>query len=186
MEISRKKITDTEIYEAEAKLAAEAEAAIAEFSEKFDAIGYELCAEYSRDNENLENEERDALKAIDIKEEPEEDEFFGYSFGYASGVKITVKRKKDEADKDEAEPVSTEGLSEEEAELAENERILEAARKEAARDVAFTSMYFVHIYKAFWRESVSISDGTDEIKNDLDEFLSVLTEKAADTEEEAE
>ena len=47
-------------------------------------------------------------------------------------------------------------------------------------------MYFVHIYKAFWRESVSISDGTDEIKNDLNEFLSVLTEKGAEAEAEAE
>jgi hypothetical protein len=151
-----------------------------ELSEKFDAIGYELVAEYSRDNENLENEERDALKAIDIKEPCD------YSFGYASGVKITVKRKADEDEEAPAEEPSFEGLSEEEAELAENERILEEARKEAARDVAFTSMYFVHIYKAFWRESVSISDGTDEIKNDLNEFLSVLTEKGAEAEAEAE
>lgn len=180
MEISRKKITDAEIHEAEVKLAAEAESAISEFSEKFDAIGYELAVEYSRDNENLENEERDTLKATEIKET------CAYSFGYASGVKITVKRKKDEAEEEPAEEITLEGLSPEEAELAENERMLEAARREAARDVAFTSMYFVHIYKAFWRESVSISDGTDEIKNDLDEFLSVLTEKTGETEAEAE
>ena len=79
-----------------------------------------------------------------------------------------------------------EGLSEEEAELLESERMLEAAKKEAERDVAFTSMYFVHIYKAFWRESVSISENIDEIRADLDEFITVLTEKAngADAENE--
>ena len=179
MEISRKKITDEAIHEAETKLAAEAEGIIAEFSEKFDAIGYELEADYSRDNENLENEEREALKESDIKDP------CAYSFGYASGVKITVKHKKSDEEETEEE-ISLEGLSDEEAELARNEAILEQARKEAARDVAFTSMYFVHIYKAFWRESVSISDNADEMKTDLDEFLSVLTEKSTDTEAEVE
>ena len=180
MEISRKKITDTEIYEAEAKLAAAAEGAIADFSEKFEAIGYELEAEYSRDNANLENEEREVLKASDINEPCE------YSAGYASGVKITVKRKKGENEEEPTEEISLEGLSEEEAELAENERVLEEAKREAERDVAFTSMYFVHVYKAFWRESVSISDNADELKADLEEFLSVLTEKRTETEAEAE
>ena len=62
----------------------------------------------------------------------------------------------------------------------ENERLFAAAKKEADRDVAFTSMYFVHIYKAFWRESVSISENIDEINADLEEFLSVLTERASE------
>lgn len=172
MEISRKKITDTEIHEAETKLIAEVNNALDEFSGKFDAIGYELAAEFSRDNENLENEERDEFKALDLAEACE------YEFGYASGVKITVRRKKDEAEEEAEEEFSTEGLSEEEAELAENERIFAAAKKEADRDVAFTSMYFVHIYKAFWRESVSVSENVDEVRADLDEFLTVLTEKA--------
>ena len=172
MEISRKKITDTEIHEAETKLIAEVNNALDEFSGKFDAIGYELAAEFSRDNENLENEERDEFKALDLAEACE------YEFGYASGVKITVRRKKDEAEEEAVEEFSTEGLSEEEAELAENERIFAAAKKEADRDVAFTSMYFVHIYKAFWRESVSVSENVDEVRADLDEFLTVLTEKA--------
>ena len=79
---------------------------------------------------------------------------------------------------EDAEEFSVEGLSEEEAALAENERIFAEAKKEADRDVAFTSMYFVHVYKAFWRESVSISESTDEVRADLEEFLSVLTEKA--------
>lgn len=172
MEISRKKITDTEIHEAETKLIAEVNNALDEFSGKFDAIGYELAAEFSRDNENLESEERDEFKALDLAEACE------YEFGYASGVKITVRRKKDEAEEEAEEEFSTEGLSEEEAELAENERIFAAAKKEADRDVAFTSMYFVHIYKAFWRESVSVSENVDEVRADLDEFLTVLTEKA--------
>lgn len=172
MEISRKKITDAEIHEAETKLIAEVNNALDEFSGKFDAIGYELDAEFSRDNENLENEERDAFKALDLGEACE------YEFGYASGVKITVRHQKDESEEETVEEFSAEGLSEEEAELAENERLFAAAKKEADRDVAFTSMYFVHIYKAFWRESVSISENTDELRADLDEFLTVLTEKA--------
>jgi hypothetical protein len=47
-------------------------------------------------------------------------------------------------------------------------------------------MYFVHIYKAFWRESVSISENIDEINADLEEFLSVLTEKTSSDAEENE
>jgi hypothetical protein len=172
MEISRKKITDAEIHEAEIKLCKEVEALLDSFVEKFDAIGYELIAEFSRDNENLENEERDALKEGGLGEACE------YEFGYASGVKITVKHKKDEAEEEPEEEFSTEGLSEEEAELAENERLFAAAKKDADRDVAFTSMYFVHIYKAFWREIVSMSENVEEIRADLDEFLTVLTEKA--------
>ena len=174
MEISRKKITDTEIHEAEIKLCKEVQALLDGFMEKFDAIGYELIAEFSRDNENLENEEREALREGGL------DEACEYKFGYASGVKITVKHKKEEAgEAEEAEEISTEGLSEEEAALAENERIFAEAKKEADRDVAFTSMYFVHIYKAFWRESVSMSENVEEVRADLDEFLSVLTEKAS-------
>lgn len=180
MEISRKKITDTEISAAEAGLAAAVEAICADFSEKFDAVGCELETEFSRDNENLENEEREAFKALPITEACE------YSFGYTSGVKITVRRKKAEGEEEPAEEFSTEGLSEEEAELAENERMLEEAKKEAARDVAFTSMYFVHIYKAFWRESVSISDSADEVRDDLEEFLARLCENAEAEEAETE
>ena len=171
MEISRKKITDEEIRASEKRLCEATEKLVTEYSEKFSALGMVLETEFSRDNENLEGEERTAFKALELTEACE------YAFGYSSGVKITVKRKKDENEEEEA-PVNTEGLCEEEAVLAENERILEAAKKEAARDVAFTSMYFVHIYKAFWRESVSMSENADEIKADLDEFLEVLTAKA--------
>jgi hypothetical protein len=180
MEISRKKITDAEIHEAELKLCNEVTALLDSYFEKFDAIGYELVAEFSRDNENLENEERAAFKEGGLGEACE------YEFGYASGVKITVRHKKDEAEEEAEEEFSADGLSEEEAELAENERLFAAAKKEADRDVAFTSMYFVHIYKAFWRESVSISENIDEINADLEEFLSVLTEKTSSDAEENE
>jgi hypothetical protein len=180
MEISRKKITDAEIHAAEAKLAAEIEALCEEFSEKFGAFGCELVTEFSRDNENFEDADRDALKATELCEPCD------YSFGYTSGVKITVKRKKDESEAEAEEAVSAEGLSEEEAELLESERMLEKAKKEAARDVAFTSMYFAHIYKAFWRESVSMSDDTAEVRADLEEFLAFLAEKAESAEEAVE
>jgi hypothetical protein len=180
MEISRKKITDSEIHAAEAELCAKVNGVMADFSEKFDTLGYELDAEFSRDNENLDDEEREALRATELTDACE------YSFGYASGVKITVKRKKSE-EAQEAEQTAEE-LSEEEAELAENERLAEEVNREVSRNVAFTSMYFVHIYKAFWRESVSISENANDIRNDLEEFLGVLAEKAngAETENEAE
>ena len=180
MEISRKKITDAEIHAAEEKLAGAVEAITAELSAKFDALGCELETEFARDNENLEGEEREAFRALPLADACE------YSFGYSSGVKITVKHKKEEEEEPEEE-FSTEGLTEEEAEFAENERMLEKARKEAERDVAFTSMYFVHIYKAFWRESVSMSENADEIRADLEEFLVRLEEKAnGEAEAEAE
>ena len=180
MEISRKKITDAEIHAAEAKLAEEIASLCEEFSEKFGAFGCELETEFARDNENAEDEEREALKAADIHEPCE------YYFGYSSGVKITVKRKKAEEEEAPAEEASLEGLSEEEAELVESERMLEAAKKESERDVAFTSMYFVHIYKAFWRESVSISENVSEVRADLEEFLAFLAEKAEGAEAEEE
>ena len=179
MEISRKKITDAEIHASEVKLAEAVESLTAEFAAQFAELGCELETEFSRDNDNFEGEERDALKELDIKEP------CPYSFGYSSGVKITVKRIK--AEEEEAQDaLNTEGLCEEEAELAENERLLEEAKKEAARGVAFTSMYFVHIYKAFWRESVSMSENADEVRADLEEFIAVLKEKAENEGAEAE
>lgn len=184
MEISRKKITDAEIRASEQELYAAVDAITAEKSAEFAAIGYELETEFSRDNDNLEGDERDAFRELGIKEE------CAYSFGYSSGVKITVKRRKTEAElaAEEAEAAEAakdfSGLSEEEAELAQNEAVLEEAKRELSRNVAFTSMYFVHIYKAFWRESVSISDGIDEVKADLEEFLTVLSEKAENGENE--
>ncbi|MBQ9745370.1 MAG: hypothetical protein IJW21_00925 [Clostridia bacterium] len=184
MEISRKKITDAEIRKAEQELAAAVDAITAEKTAEFAALGCELETEFSRDNDNLEGDEREAFRALGVTEECE------YSFGYSSGVKITVKRKKtdEELAAEEAEAAGNakdfSGLSEEEAELAQNEAVLEEAKRELSRNVAFTSMYFVHIYKAFWRESVSISDGTDEVRADLEEFLTVLREKAENGENE--
>ena len=58
MEISRKKISDEEIYESEKKLAEEATKISEDFKEKFSSIGYELETEFSRENENLTEEKR--------------------------------------------------------------------------------------------------------------------------------
>ena len=58
MEISRKKISDEEIYEREKTLAEEATKISEDFKEKFSSIGYELETEFSRENENLTEEKR--------------------------------------------------------------------------------------------------------------------------------
>ena len=61
MEISRKKISDEEIYEREKKLAEEATKISEDFKEKFSSIGYELETEFSRENENLTEEKNSAI-----------------------------------------------------------------------------------------------------------------------------
>jgi preprotein translocase subunit SecF len=113
MEISRKKITDSEIHAAEAELCAKVNGVMADFSEKFDTLGYELDAEFSRDNENLDDEEREALRATELTDACE------YSFGYASGVKITVKRKKSEEENEKRTEENKKKQEEEEKKQAE-------------------------------------------------------------------
>ena len=66
MEISRKKISDEEIYESEKKLAEEATKISEDFKEKFSSIGYELETEFSRENENLTEEKRKELSALSV------------------------------------------------------------------------------------------------------------------------
>ncbi len=191
MEISRKKITGAEISEKEKTLASQIRALTESFSEVFGEIGYELETEFSRDNENLETEKAKLLNDSSIEEEAE------YSDGYISSAKITVKHVKteeqlaaeaeEEAEKAEAEEAlkldaNGNELSEEMIQ-AENDRTLEKAKRELERSVAFTSMFLVRVYKTFWKETVSISENTDEMKADLEEFLSVLKEKSQKAEE---
>ena len=93
MEISRKKISDEEIYESEKKLAEEATKISEDFKEKFSSIGFELETEFSRENENLTEEKRKELSALPVLTDRCE-----YSDGYISNVKITVKRPRTESD----------------------------------------------------------------------------------------
>lgn len=190
MEISRKKITNAEIHAKEKELTASIGVLTEGFSEGFGAIGYVLETEISRDNENLDEEKVKLLRESPIEEEAE------YSDGYISSVKITVKRAKTEEElaaeaaealedeeAREAMKLDADGASlSEEAIQAENDKKLEKAKRELERSVAFTSMFIVRIYKTFWKETVSISKGTDEMKEDLEEFLSVLTKKAQEAE----
>lgn len=190
MEISRKKITNAEIHAKEKEITASVGALTEGFSEGFGAIGYVLETEISRDNENLDAEKVKLLRESPIEEEAE------YSDGYISSVKITVKRAKTEEElaAEAAEALEDEEAREamkldadsaslsEEAIQAENDKKLEKAKRELERSVAFTSMFIVRIYKTFWKETVSISEGTDEMKEDLEEFLSVLTKKAQEAE----
>jgi hypothetical protein len=176
MEIAHKKITDAEIYEKEKELASKVSALVSEYEEKFSDIGYTLETEFLRDNDSgdIEPEEKNALRASKIA-----DEAGAYENGYSSHVKITVKHVKTDADTSAEKEISTpEGfVSEEEAELLRNEQQLAQAEAELKRSVAFTTMMFVRVYKTFWREIISISDNTDEISADVEEFYTVLKEK---------
>ncbi len=185
MEISRKKITNEAIHEKEKALMESVTSAVAEYEAKFASIGYVLETEFARDNDasGLTPEEREELRNSKI------DENEGvYENGYISNAKITVKREKTAEDiaADEAadaEIVTDEVLSEEELELRRNELVLEKAKREQARAVAFTTVLFVRVYKAFWKETVSISDNIDDILADLEEFYTVLAEKSQASEE---
>ena len=180
MEISRKKITDEKIYESEKKLMESSLEIITDFEGKFSEIGYVLETEFLRDNDSsdITPEEKTAVRSSKIAEEPG-----AYANGYSSHVKITVKLKKTaediEAENAENEVIeASETLSEEEAEQLRNEKEAAQAQRELKRSVAFTTMMFVRVYKTFWRETISISENTDEIKADLEEFFEVLEAKA--------
>ena len=188
MEISRKKITDEAIYAEEKRLAAEIDTIVAEFSGKFEELGYVLEKEFIRDNDSvgLTPEEREEARSSNLTESAGV-----YEMGYSSLAKITLKRAKTAEDiaaeeAEEAEKESDESLPPEERELRANERTLEKAKREQARSVAFTTMLLARVYKTFWRETVSISESTDEIRADMEEFYNVLLEKAQNTEEIAE
>ncbi|MGN1095222.1 MAG: hypothetical protein ACI4QR_02420 [Eubacteriales bacterium] len=186
MEISRKKIADADIYAKEKALYDEINDVIADFSEKFSELGFELDTEFSRDNDEINEEKAEELRKTNIASDIGE-----YEYGYISGVKITVKRPKtvEELEKEAAEEEeyksAEEALALEESENEDEEEIneqkknditLERANRELNRSIAFTSMFLVRVYKTFWHETVSISDGTDEIKADLTEFLEKLSE----------
>lgn len=192
MEISRKKISDEDIYKREKELAEEVNTVIAEFSKIFSDIGYELESEFSRDNENVSEEEEKALAETSVLSEAGV-----YKDGYISNVKITVKRPKSEeelikeADENEEFSSAEEAMSldtdKDDGENSDSEQIknditLARSSRELARSIAFTSMFLVRVYKTFWHETVSISDGVDEIRNDLSEFSEKLSEKDSENE----
>ncbi len=186
MEFSRKKITSEAIYAEEKRLAAEIDAIAAEYESKFEKIGYVLEKEFIRDNDSagLTPEEREEVRKTGFEEAAGV-----YEMGYSSIAKITVKHAKTAEDlaaeaKEAEEPDET--LPAEERELLENERTLEKAKREQARSVAFTTMMLARVYKTFWRETVSISESTDEVRADMEEFYNVLLEKAQNAAENAE
>lgn len=183
MEISRKKITNEEIFSKESALAKDIMKLVSDAEEKFSELGYELETEFLRDNDSagMTDEEKADLRNSDINKSPED-----YENGYSSHVKITVKHKKTEEDiipEAEENTEEDEILSEEEAENLRSEKEMEQAAKELKRSVAFTTMMLVRVYKTFWREIVSVSDNTEELNADIEEFYSVLEAKSHEGEE---
>ncbi|MBO5023123.1 MAG: hypothetical protein J6D11_02290 [Clostridia bacterium] len=185
MEISRKKITTEEIHAKETELANSISSLTEGMKEDFAALGYVLETEITRENDNLLPEEIKILRATPITEATE------YSDGYISSAKITVKREKteevlaleeEEAQEEEAleaMKLETEELPED-AQARKDEIALARSKRELERSVAFTTMFFVRVYKTFWRETVSINEGISEVTADLEEFLSVLKERAGE------
>ena len=185
MEILRKKITTEEIHAKETELAHAISDLTESVKEYFAALGYVLETEITRENENLDPEEVKALRETPITEPAD------YSDGYISSAKITVKCEKteetlalEEAEAEEeaaleAMKLETEALPED-AQERKDEIALARSKRELERSVAFTTMFFVRVYKTFWRETVSINEGISEVTADLEEFLSVLKERASE------
>lgn len=185
MEISRKKISDEEIYESEKKLAEEATKISEDFKEKFSSIGFELETEFSRENENLTEEKRKELSALSVLTDRCE-----YSDGYISNVKITVKHPRTKSDEElydneeeellaieQTASLDADGDDESDSEQRKNDIMLARSKRELERSVAFTTLFLVRVYKTFWHETVSISDNAEEIEKDLSEFFEKLSEK---------
>ncbi len=182
MEISRKKITDEEIYEKEKALAERASEIAKELSPKFEELGYELDTELTRANESIEDDEEKALAETNILTD-----IGAYKDGYISNAKITIKRPKT-AEEEELEAAEEELLSaselslldeelDEEHEQEVNDVILARAKRELERSIAFTTVFFVRVYKTFWHETVSIGDDAEMLLCDLNEFYEKLLEK---------
>ncbi len=183
MEIARKKITTEEIHTKETEFANSINALTEGMKEDFAALGYILETEITRENENLMPDEIKAFRETPITE------YADYSDGYISSAKITVKHEKteeilalEEAEAEEeaaleAMKLETEALPED-AQARKDEIALARSKRELERSVAFTTMFFVRVYKTFWRETVSINEGISEVTADLEEFLSVLKERA--------
>lgn len=185
MEISRKKISDEEIYEREKELAEEAVSISENFKEKFSDIGYELETEFSRENENLTKTKQQELSELSVLTDRCE-----YSDGYISNVKITVKRPRTESDEElyeseeeellaieQTASLDADGDDESDSEQRKNDIMLARSKRELERSVAFTTLFLARVYKTFWHETVSISDNAKEIEKDLSEFFEKLSEK---------
>lgn len=175
MEISSKKITKEEISAKEIALVEDSSALTYDMGEQFMALGYVLETEIVRENSNLENDEAQALRDLPIEQAAD------YVDGYLSTIKVTVKHAKtpEQAAMEEEEDEALEALKLEndEDEQAKNDILLQRSKRELERSVAFTTMSLVRVYKTFWKETVSISDNIDQLKADLNEFLSTLAER---------
>ena len=176
MEIKRKKITNEEILGKEKDLREKVCEACADKEGNFLSLGYELELEFAQ-------KENEAQRTEQTLEDAEDKSFRA---GYVSYARVTVKRKKNEEELERDARLVAENRAmidaaetEEEAEQLRNEKEAAQAQRELKRSVAFTTMMFVRVYKTFWRETISISENTDEIKADLEEFFEVLEAKAA-------
>lgn len=179
MEIKRKKITVTEIFDHEQKSAAEIKNVCNEMEEAFHAIGYELDLEFGQ-------KDHEAQRLYDTFETEGEKKF---ASGYVSRAMIKVKRKRTEEEllehnrmieTNRAMIASAETA--EEAEQLENDEKLRIADEELKLTVAFTEVMIVRAYQSFWTEWISLGENTAQLKADLDEFLDRLTERQAEAE----
>lgn len=174
MEIKRKKITNEKIFEHEKKTSLEIENVCAEMKENFLSIGYELDLEFGQ-------KDHEAQKLYDTFETEGEKKF---ASGYVSRAMIKIKRQKNAEEIEEENRIVeanramiASAETEEEAEQLENDEKLRVADDELKRTVAFTEVMIVRAYQSFWTEWISLGENLPQLKEDLDEFLDVLTQR---------
>jgi len=181
MDIRRKLMTDGQIAQTQRRLMDEVTEVRDEYSGKFASIGYELALEFTSKTEN-----DDDYSVIS------EDDEMKFPCGYVSRATITVKRPKTAGDIKAEEAVAEEyvqeaealgaDISDDESEAVSEEKqqelddeALRASEDELSRSVAFTHVMLIRIYRSFWVDTISICDGMEQLRADLDEFCEQLT-----------
>lgn len=183
MEVKRKSMSDEQILSRQNELISEINSVCDSYRDRFSFLGYELIVEI------------DEKKADEYEFSPLKEDAKDLVPGYASRATVTVRRPKSEEELQQDEELEEEleeaenELKEKEAESAESEEYgideqlteqekadatLAAAEDKLNRSVAYTQLMLIRIYKAFWVEKLSICEGMDELKSDLEEFYEKL------------
>lgn len=169
METRLSKITREEIFDKETALRGMIEAICEKYDDKFRACGHSISCAFERCTEETD------YKTDDISAPAE------YAFGYNCRASIVVKRPKTAEEKAEDDERSIEIANAQKLDEQDTCTMSEI-RDDAAFDadnkaVAITQIMLTRIYKAFWIDKVIICDDTSPLSDDLEEFLSRISEK---------
>ncbi|MBQ0010923.1 MAG: hypothetical protein KBS76_07490 [Ruminococcus sp.] len=171
METRLKLTTPDQIWENEKKIKDELIALCEEYKPKFEVFGHELLYEFSRSSEDVDSH-------VDELTEPAE-----YKNEYNCRATVILRRPKTKEEQ-EKDAVTAEDMTAAAEEMADVET---CSAEEMEKDidlfhkaVAFSQIAITRIYRAFWVDKVILCDSTDSVREDLEEFLTRLTEKEAD------